>query len=491
MPQVKHTFRRKIRLGLGGVVLTVAGLLSAHSMASEINIPSLGTAGVLGISVQREEAIGDFFMRAARSHMPVIDDPVLTEYVTTIGNRLLSCANNVLFDFDFFLVNDPSLNASAFLGGKVAINTGLFNYAATEDQFASVLAHEITHVTQRHIARYVESITQASRLSMAGVIGSIVMGIINPALGMAAMAGSVGGMSQASINYTRDNEYEADRIGIALLYHAGFNPQGTVELFKTLMSQQGNMNPAFTMLMDHPLSSERVAEAQNRVAQLGTRPNSNNPDYDFAQARVAVRYGSKNYEQLKKRLESNQEHKSLNYVNYGLALVCYELEQLSEARHYLERLGKEFDHNLFVIDLKTDIDLKSKDYASAISRLKREYRKLPNNQVIVANLGSAYLESGQLKEAKELFEGYLRNRPDDVLMLGLLEQVYFKQDNQCDAMQTRGEIYALNAGYSQALAMYNQALQVCRQPLTQERIRARVSQIVIQRAFDEELLRGE
>lgn len=487
MPQHLKT---KIRQGLLSMVLAIGCAASAHAWASNINIPTLGTAGALGISVQREEAIGDFFMRAVRGHLKVIEDPVLTEYVTTLGNRLVSCADNVLFDFNFFLVDDPTLNASAFLGGKVAINTGLFTYATTEDQFASVLAHEITHVTQRHIARYVESITSANRLSMAGVIGSIVMGIVNPALGMAAMSTSIGAMAQTSINYTRDNEYEADRIGISLLYHAGFNPQAMVELFKTLMEQQGNMNPAFTMLLDHPLSSARVAEAQNRVAILERRRNSTNPDYDFARVRVLVRYGTTNYEQLKSRLLNSHSNFSPNYINYGLALVCLELGEIDEARTYLERLGSKFDHNLFVLDLKTDIDLKDHHYQEAISRLQREYRRMPNNQVIVANLGNAYLESGQYSKAQKLLESYVRNRPDDVLILGLLEQTYNRQDNQCDALQTRGEIYALSAGYSRALGMYNQALQVCRQPLTQERIKARVSQIVIQRSFDEELMSG-
>lgn len=488
MWQIKKSLTSKVCSGLGAMALVVTSFISAQSMAANINIPTLGTAGVLGISVQREEAIGAFFMRTARGHMPVIDDPVLTEYVTTLGNRLISCADNVLFDFEFFLVKDNSLNASAFLGGKVAINTGLFNYAETEDQFASVLAHEITHVTQRHIARYVESMTRANHLSLAGVIGSIVMGIINPALGMASMASSVGGLSQASINYTRDNEYEADRIGIALLYQAGFNPQATVDLFKTLMSQQGNMNPAFTMLMDHPLSSERVAEAQNRVTQLGRRDNSTNPDYDFAQARVLVRYTSQNYAQLKSRLLANHDHKSANFVNYALALTCLELGELAEARSYLNRLGSKFSHNLFVLDLQTDIDLKDKNYQSAIARLKAEVRRLPNNQVIVANLGNAYLEGGRLSEGQKLLENYLRQQPSDLIILSLLEKIYSRQNNQCDSLQTRGELFALSGGYSQALGMYNQALQACRQPLTQERIKARVSQIVVQRSFDEELI---
>lgn len=485
------SINQKIRSGLCGIALSLGCVFSASSLAANINIPTLGTAGALGISVQREEAVGEFFMRAARSQLAVVDDPVMSEYVTTLGNRLVSCADNVMFDFDFLLVKNHTLNASAFLGGKVVIHTGLFQYAKTEDQFASVLAHEITHVTQRHIARYVESITRSNNLSLAGVIGALVMGILNPALGMAAMSTSLGAMAQAGINYTRENEYEADRIGIALLYHAGFNPQATVELFKTLMAQQGNTNPAFTMLMDHPLSSERVAEAQSRVAHLGRRQDSTNPDYDFAKARVLVRYGqSTDYAQIKQRLLVNSDKQSSNFVNYGLALACFELGQLDEAESYLDRLGHNFDHNLFVLDLRTDIDIKAKRFNNAVVRLNHEYQRIPNNQVVVANLANVYLESGQYNKGQKLLESYIRNHPTDVIALGILEQLYERQDNKCDALQTRGEIYALNAGYSYALGLYNQALQVCQQPLTRERIKARVSQIVVQRSFDEELLRN-
>ena len=111
--------------------------------------------------------------------MNVLDDPVMSEYVTSLGNRLLAHADGVNFPFEFFMVRNNTLNASAFLGGKVAINTGLFNYAKTEDEFASVIAHEISHVTQRHIARFVELATASSRLSTAGIIGAVAMSIIN------------------------------------------------------------------------------------------------------------------------------------------------------------------------------------------------------------------------------------------------------------------------------------------------------------------------
>ena len=457
---LKHQLTTLLSVGALSLMLAAASPVQANN----ILVPSIGTAGSLGISVPKEIAIGDFFMRSARAHMPVVDDPVLTEYVTTLGNKLLAHASNVNFPFEFFVVYDRNLNASAFLGGKVAINTGLFSYAETEDEFASVIAHEIS---------------------------AVAMSILNPAIGMAAVSTTVGAMAQSRINFTRDNEYEADRIGISLLYQAGLNPQGTVDMFRRLASMQGNVNPAFTMLIDHPLSEVRVAEAQNRVAQLGRRKNSTNPDYDLARARVLVRYNGNptdaELKNLKQSLIVNAENARPVFQNYALALICFELKQYDEARSYLEQLPDHLDSNLFVLDLKTDIDLQTGKASSAIARLKPRYEREPLNQVLAVNLANAYAESQQYQPAQKVLDEYLKRKPEDVVALNLLATVQQKQGDRCGLMQTRGEIYAQSAAYAQAISSYNTALSACDNLLTRERIKARVAQIATQRSFDEEL----
>lgn len=485
---------KAIALSIAGVIglSTMAG--SAHAaMNDEIMIPQIGTAGVRGISVPKEMAIGDFFMRSARAYLPVLDDPVLNEYVTTLGNRLLSHADHVNFPFDFFVVKDTNLNASAFLGGKVVINTGLFKYAKTEDEFASVIAHEISHVTQRHIARFVESTVVANQLSLAGMIGAIAMSIINPALGMAAMSTTMGAQLQSRINFTRDNEYEADRIGIALLYKAGMNPYGAVDMFKSLLAQQGNINPVFTLLIDHPLSEIRVAEAQVRANQYPARKSSTNPDYAMAQARIAVRYEGlsqpRDFEQLKEVLQVNRDKHSMVYVNYALACLCFELKQYNEAMAYLDKLPSTLQKNLFVLDLKTDIDLSRGQSQAAINRLQAQYRIMPNNQVVVVNLAHAYNVTKQFDKTIRLLDNYLIKKPKDLIALSMLETAQTNTKNKCEALQTRGEIYALSAAYQQSIGIYSQALRECSDMLTRERIKARVSQIAVQRSFDESLLK--
>ncbi len=477
MTKVKQTY----------CALLFALFTAAAGSTAAAAVPEIGTAGVQGLTIQREQQLGDFFMRTARGSMNVIDDPVLQEYLNSVGSKLLLHAEHVNFPFEFFIINDTSLNASAFLAGKVRVNTGLFVYSETEDEFASVLAHEISHVTQRHIARYLESQSQRTSLTLASLIGSIAMAIINPTVGAAALTTTLGATAQSTINFTRDNEYEADRIGMDLLYRSGFNPGGMVDMFRHLQTMQGNINPVFTMLIDHPLSEIRIAEAQNRAQQLPKRSNSANPDFFFAKARVDVRcLKHRSMEDYVQRLQGMTRANS-NYRNYALALAWYELKDYDKALEYLKTLPQ---NNFFVIDLLTDIDLERKNYSSAIARLENSLKSRPHNRVLTMNLANACLTAGQPSKTITLLEAYLNRHPSDVLALDMLSEAYGKLQDQCSLSQIRGELFALYANYDRSIYMFNQALTACSKPLLQERIKARIAQLINQRTFDESLKKG-
>ena len=471
---------KKITLGIA-----LSSFLTLPTFA-EISVPDIGTAGIMGLTVQKEEQIGNYFMRTARSRLPIVVDPVLDEYVSSVGNKLLMHAKGVQFPFEFFIVNNLNLNASAFLGGKVQINTGLFVYSDTEDEFASVLAHEISHVTQRHIARFIESEVKKSNTSIASMVGAIALSIINPAVGMAALSTSLGIAQQSRINFTRENESEADRIGIDLLNRAGFNPAGTTDMFRKLLNMQGNINPVFALLVDHPLSEVRIAEAENRIAHFKKKKDSTNPDFFMAKARIDVRYKKNDFADLKEILK-NDAKANRYYKNYALALTCYELNEYAEAKTYLNNLGASMQNNLFVVDLLTDIDLKEHNYQSAINRLNGLHKRMPRNKAVIVNLANAYIQSGQNQKAIRLIRDYLKRDRGYPLSYTLLTEAYLKSGNRCEALQAQGEDFALKANYNRAIGSYNEALNICRNNLTVEIIKARVSELIEQRAFDAEL----
>ncbi|MBQ9273216.1 MAG: M48 family metallopeptidase [Succinivibrio sp.] len=479
-----------IKVSLKAAALTALLALSAPALSAEsYQAPDIGTAGITGMTVQREKQVGEYFMRMARSHLAIADDPVLNEYLDTVGNKLVAHAHNVRFPFKFFIVKNAALNASAFLGGKIQVNTGLFHYADSEDEFASVLAHEISHVTQRHIARYIEAQSRSSSLTVAGMIGAVAMAIINPALGAAALSTTVGISAQSGINFTRENEAEADRIGIGLLYDAGFNPEGMCDMFRKLMSMQGKINAAYSMLIDHPLSEVRLAEAQERVAQLPKRHNSTNADFSFAKARIEVRYTEhRDLEELRQRFLNTKGLNKL-YRNYGLALVCFEQKNYAQAREYLQAL-EGYRNNIFVLDLLTDIDLASHNGLMAVNRLQEALRSHPDNQVVVINLANACLETSQAARAVKVLNTYLGRHPDNTLALDLLAKASFKLKDRCNALQAQGQLSALYANYGRAVSSYNEALNSCPGAYSRDVLQARLVQLSEQRAFDEAIEKG-
>ena len=230
----------------------------------------------------------------------------------------------------------------------------------------------------------------------------------------------------------------------------------------------------------------RIAEAENRIAQLKKRQDSTNPDFFMAKARIDVRYKKNDFADLKEVLK-NDLKANRYYKNYALALTCFELNEFKEAKTYLNNLGANMQNNLFVVDLLTDIDLKEHAYQSAINRLNGLYKRMPRNKAVVVNLANAYIQSGQNKSAIRIIRDYLKRDRSYPLSYTLLTEAYLKSGNRCEALQSQGEDYALEANYNRAIGSYNEALNVCRNNLTVEIIKARVSELIEQRAFDAEL----
>lgn len=457
--------------------------VTVEAQPANIAIPELGVAGVRGLTVQAERNYGDYFKRKALGAGIFSFDPVLNEYISSVGNRLVIHAHDVYFPFEFFLSPDTSINACAFLGGKVQVNAGLFHYTKTEDEFASVLAHEISHVTQRHIARFIESQSQKNSLNVASIIGSVVLAIINPEVGMAALSSATGMMAQSNINFTRDNEYEADRVGLSLLYDSGYNPMAMSDLFRTMLAKQGNINSAYALLIDHPLSEIRVSEAYNRAKNLPKRNNSTNPNFMFAKARVDVRYMNLKINELKERIEKNSKVNKY-YKNYALALIAFENKNFSEATTYLDNIA--MPNNDFVLDLKTDIDIAKGQFASATSRLSALYQERPNDTVISINLANAYIESKQNQKAISILKKILQKDSNNTLASDMLTKAYFAVNDKCNAYQVAAQNSITKGKYNQANNLLTSALRNCTGN-SREIVRAKFKMYSDIRSFDENI----
>jgi len=276
-------------------------LPSLHTPAmAQVRLPSLGESASLDLSVGTERRLGEQIMREARRDPAYLDDPVLLEYLQSIWNPLVAAARQVghidgdtdtAFAWEAFLVRDRSVNAFALPGGYVGAHLGLIAITTTRDQFASVMAHELSHVTQRHIARSIAPQQQASLLAVA----TLLLGIIaasranNVDLANAAIMGGQGAAIQSQLNFSRDMEREADRIGYGLLNRAGFAPAGQAQMFDRMdAATRLSDNGGFPYLRSHPLTIDRISEARNRTLLGDNQPSVPDVQHALMQMRSRV-----------------------------------------------------------------------------------------------------------------------------------------------------------------------------------------------------------
>ncbi|HOW49841.1 MAG TPA: M48 family metalloprotease [Rubrivivax sp.] len=263
--------------------LALAGALALGPppLAAQVRLPSLGDADADAFSVGTERGFGEQIMREVRRDPDYLDDPVLLDYVRGIWGRLLKAAqqrgeippeNASLLAWEVFLVRDRSINAFALPGGFVGVNLGLIAATGSADELAAVMAHELTHVTQRHIARSIANTQRVSMLSLAGLIlGMLAASKAGSSdAAQAVIAGTQAASMQGMLNYSRDMEREADRVGFGVLGDAGFAPSGMAAMFERLeTASRLNDSGAFPYLRTHPLTVDRISEARARTLQSG------------------------------------------------------------------------------------------------------------------------------------------------------------------------------------------------------------------------------
>jgi predicted Zn-dependent protease len=437
------------------LLVLLASVFSAASQSdnNRNQLPEIGVVASDAITIDKERIVGDAIMRQLRGQAPLVQDPVLQEYIQDVGNRLVVHADNTKFPFTFFMINNPVLNAFAFYGGHVGVHTGLIAQAETESELASVLAHEIAHVTQRHLARRLQSQQRSSTLQIASMIGSLLIAMADPQAGMAAVSATMAGGQQANINFTRNNEQEADNIGINILYRAGFDPNGAPAFFGRLAELAGGRSNQLAFLQTHPLPQERVAETITRARAYGDVYLEESLAFHLARARIQARYmntPARNLGNFEAQVNQYQGVK-LTAAKYGLAITLFELEQYGSAERVMADLMAKDPENLFYIDVKTDILLEQQQFAAAINMLKPIWLHKPHNQVLALNLANSYLRSGDYESAIEILRDLLLVNKDSLLSYQLLNDAYQRTQQKKEAHKTQAEIYALISAYPLAI----------------------------------------
>ncbi|MCV2884046.1 M48 family metalloprotease [Aestuariibacter sp. AA17] len=453
--------------------------ISGVGQSSKNKLPEIGVVAADAISIDKEMEIGDILMRQMRAQAPVISDPLLDEYLQDIGNRLVAQAQNVKFPFTFFLLNNKDINAFAFFGGHIGIHTGLIFHADNESELASVLAHEVSHVTQRHIARSIQARQKSTPLQIASMFGGLLLAMASPEAGIAAIQASNAAAAQASINYTRSNEKEADRIGIQILAQAGYDPRAAASFFGKLASQTRNRSKPLAFLLTHPLPESRIADARTRANTMGGNFNSDSMNFHLAKARVIARYFSApntNIALFKEQLDK-QSYVYEEAAKYGLALSYLANDNIEAADAIITQLRQTYPDNLFFVDTATDIALAQHQHDKALLMLSTMQKRYPNNQVVALNYANAAIEAKHYDTAIEVLKDFLLLKPNHYLAIQLLTEAYRKNQQPLEMHQHKAEMFALAGAYKRAIDELHTAYNFANERhLEKQRIKARIDQ---------------
>ena len=252
-------------------VLVILFLLISKTGLSEIELPDLGNPSDIYMSKMEEPAIGRAYFRQLRSQKQVVEDPLLTEYIQNLGEKLSSKVQSGDFDFNYFLVPQNSINAFAIPGGFIGIHNGLFINADNESQLASVLSHEISHVTQRHISRLIGDQVPSSIQGGLVLLGAILLGAVTGSGEILEAGASIvpSLMAQGQIDFTREMEIEADAIGIKTMGLSGYDPYAMADFFNKLSTGDDPRNAASVeFLRTHPTSVNRASSAKKQARKI-------------------------------------------------------------------------------------------------------------------------------------------------------------------------------------------------------------------------------
>lgn len=446
----------------GTLLLQPIGLVHAQGY----NLPNLGSAGDSMITPIQERQLGEQIMQEIRSDPTYLDDPETLEYLNKIGYRLVAASPASRYTYNFFAIKDPSLNAFALPGGFIAVHSGLIIAAGTESELASVMAHEITHVGQRHIARMLEG--QKSNLAMT--LGSLIVAILAARAGSgdgaaAAVVGTQAAMAQNYLSFSRDAEREADRIGFSTLQKAGFDPKGMQDFFEKLdfnsrTYEGAHAAPAY--LRTHPMTVDRMSEAQNR-SRLAKKVNyKDSLDFYLIQARLRVLQSNRFQawkdasDYFKEDLKTAKGYKAIA-DHYGLAFAAYRMKNDALAMEEIQKAAKA-GNSPIISKLHSELVFR-KDKAAGIEIAKKAYQKHPLSQMVVLNYARLLQRAKRPQEVVNLVQKQHAFSKYTPVYHELLGQAYESLGKKSLSHQAIGEMYALQGLRTPAILQLSMAQQ--------------------------------
>lgn len=401
-----------------GLVSIVGSTHSANlNSMPQFNVPEIGS-GVGLIDQQKEKMIGEKVFREVHKQMPVLQNPWLEDQLVSVFSHILS-QTQLGQPIGLVIINDPQINAFAVPGGLFAINTGMVIFARNMDEVAGVMAHEVAHVSQRHYSRSQEAFKGQGLLTLAGLlVGALVASQADGDVGTAVMLGSQAALMDKQLNYSRNQEREADRIGMQYMYTAGYNPQSMADFFEVMHRETSKVSFLPDFWLTHPLSTERMSEARLRANQLPrVKTNLRDEDFEILKLYSMVVSNQATEQQLQilanRKSFSGQLALSAFYLKQGDYVLAQQVLDQAKAQQRL--------NNLLVL-IQADIYLGQNKTDEAYKAIQSAARITPENRALAFKLAEVLIRQKQPAQALNLIQRFSNKNPRDINAWRLMQQ---------------------------------------------------------------------
>lgn len=431
------------------------------SLPAATDLPDIGDAAAGVATPIEEKRVGESVMRNIQRSGRVINDPLIDSYLNHLGYRLIAAGDSDMTDFHFFLIDAADINAFALPGGYIGIHYGLILATRSESELASVMAHEIAHVTQRHHARAYDFGGNSSLPIVAAVIAAIVLGADNPDIGQAAIATATAGSIQSRINFTRANEKEADHLGIQLLAGAGFDPDSMASFFEQMHKSSrlyGPQGPEF--LRTHPVTDTRIADARNRAREYPGELKEDTESFHLIRNRIRV-LTSREPAALRDEFVDNL--RSGRYLNrpaerYGYVLSLMETGDYKTAGQELDKLLQQEPQRIAFLLARAQLEFAAGKTEAALKRFQNALELYPQNPALTLDYTESLLKAGQAQTARQVLQEFLRDPDRKPRFYQLLAQAEDKLGNPARAQIAMGEYYYRTGLSHEAITQFTLAL---------------------------------
>ncbi|MFA9459863.1 M48 family metalloprotease [Thiohalorhabdus sp. Cl-TMA] len=482
MPHLRTSLRtRKARRVLAALLM---GLLGSAPTVSADQLPSLGSQTGGALTATQEREIGKRFLSRAQRQLTFVQDPEILEYVRTIGHRIAAQTDFHAYPFHFYVVQDPSLNAFAVPGGYIFLHSGLIEATDSAAELAGVLAHEIAHITQRHMARQVAASQQTQLESLLLVLAGVMAGMQGQGeAAQALVAGASAYSQQEMLSYSRSHEHEADRLGVGYLAASGFDPEGLPAFLEELQNWaqlQGQSPPAY--MSTHPLTTNRISDARNRASRMQAASASTPLGEDTFQrirARMRAISAESSQEAYNHFREAVKRRPQDHSARYGLALAARFSGRTEEAIGILRGLMEDAPEEVAYRSALAELLLSAGRPGGAVQAIRSALELRPDAPELREQLGEAQLAEGNASEALRTLVEVTRDYPDRASAHRALAEAYARTDQPIQAHRAEAEARWLLGQRAEALEQLRLAERLAQEQSSDQLglIRARIKEL--------------